>query len=335
VSEQSAIEWTDATWNPTTGCTKVSPGCAHCYAETVALRFWPSQYPPVEYDSYSVDACCPITEMRPRQFTDVMVHEDRLDQPLRMKRPRRIFVNSMSDLFHEDVPDTFIAEVWRVMFKVPRHTYQILTKRSERMAAIMPRLVETFGVLSNVWLGVSVENQHFADERIPLLFQTPAAVRFISAEPLLEGITLHPKAARWFQELSRWYTADAFDPTGSQPVRERRTDLFPKLDWVIVGGESGHGARPCYVHWVRSIVGQCKAAGVPVFVKQLGADPRDAAAQRDDMGARDVWPAGWMPTIDGTRVWRPDLTSRKGGDMAEWPEDLRVREFPSALTMTT
>ncbi len=343
------IEWTDVTWSPVTGCDKVSPGCAHCYAETVALRFWPTQYRPVLNDGSGRTIDCVSTshheqmladgEARPRQFTDVQTHEDRLDQPLRWRKPRRVFVNSMSDLFHEDVSDAFIERVFAVMALAPKHAFQILTKRAERMrdymrdpgrhhavTMAMQGPAEQGGVedllpangtsyprwpvewpLSNVWLGVSVENQHFADERIPLLLQTPAAVRFISAEPLLGRVNL------------AGYITEVEPP--SPPI----------LDWVIVGGESGHGARPMEIAWARSIVAQCQAAGVPVFVKQLGADPRDAAAERDDMGARDVWPAGWMPMIAGRRVWRPDLTNGKGGDPLEWPADLRVRQFPEQV----
>ncbi len=345
MTTMSAIEWTDATWNPVTGCSKVSPGCAHCYAEMVALRFWPSQYPHVQMDGRSL-ATIPVSVAedwqangltRPRAFTDVMCHADRLDQPLRRRKATRYFVNSMSDLFHEDVPDGFLDRVFAVMALAPQHTFQVLTKRAERMRDYLlgltsrlgelwdltnqptwitlpagrsfPRYPENWPLL-NVWLGVSVENQHFANERIPLLLQTPAAVRFISAEPLLRLIELH-------ESMFRCCDSDKCDES-----------VFG-LDWVIVGGESGPGARPFEVSWARSIVAQCKTSGVPVFVKQIGADPRDAAAQRDDMGARDVWPAGWMPTIDGRRVWRPDLTDRKGGDMAEWPADLRVREFPA------
>ncbi len=152
---------------------------------------------------------------------------------------------------------------------------------------------------------MSVENQHFADERIPLLLQTPAAVRFISAEPLLEYIDL----------TNFLWTIPGARLNG--------------LHWIIVGGESGHGARPFDVAWARWLVAQGRSAAVPVFVKQLGSDPRDAAAERDDMGARDVWPAFWLPTIKGRRGWRPDITSRKAGDPAEWPADLRVREFPT------
>jgi protein gp37 len=322
----TSIEWTDVTWNPVTGCDKVSPGCAHCYAEVVAGRFWPKQYPAVQLPTG--DPSDPLN-VRPRQFTDVMTHEDRLDQPLRWKKPRRVFVNSMSDLFHEDVPDAFIDKVFAVMALARQHTFQILTKRAERMKAYMSKRPPgvmfsgtkwhwttfvpfnhpdlTCWPLPNVWLGVSVENQHFADERIPLLLQTPAAVRFISAEPLLGPV-----------DLSRPRDVGPNDPV---------------LDWVIVGGESGTDARPFDLAWARSIVQQCQAAGVACFVKQFGADPRD----RNDVGFEGDTPRSWpmdTETIDecarpfqGDEV-RVRLRDRKGGDPSEWPEDLRVRDFP-------
>lgn len=316
----TGIEWTDATWGPVTGCSKVSPGCAHCYAETIALRFWPTQYPampprePLTPES--------VRHGRPREFTDVQCHEDRLDTPLRWRKPRRVFVNSMSDLFHEDVSDAFIDRVFAVMALSYAHTFQILTKRADRMRAYLSapdvglrwlaaiyshhaghrntddqayqeRDVERWSRegLPNAWLGVSCENQHFADARIPLLLQTPAAVRFISAEPLLGPVDLEP------------YLWDEDD----------RHDALCGLDWVIVGGESGPGARPFDLAWGRSLVQQCQSAGVPVFVKQLGANAH----------IPDEWNGKFTTDIT--------LRDRKGGDPAEWPEDLRVREFPHAV----
>lgn len=284
----SSIEWTEHTWNPVTGCSKVSPGCAHCYAETVALRFWPTQYRGIPI----VDPNKPArvnggpNSTRRREFTDVMTHADRLDQPLRRKKPTTYFVNSMSDLFHEDVPDEFIGKVFDRMAQARRHTFQVLTKRAERMLALLPTFAARHTAadgsgwpLPNVWLGVSVENQRFADERIPLLLQTPAAVRFISAEPLLG------------------------------PIRHLGQSV-PGLDWCIVGGESGPGARPFDLAWARSIVQQCKAAGVACFVKQLGSNPENAG--------------------DGGLV-QVTIRDRKGGDIHEFPRDLRVREFPASV----
>jgi protein gp37 len=301
MSATTEIQWTDATWNPTTGCTKLSPGCANCYiVRTPAFRIAGRKFV--------------------KGATDLRLHADRLDTPRHWRKPRRVFVNSLSDLFHDDVPWSFIEQVFDTMQATPQHTYQVLTKRAENM-----RLFAEYwafhhdGPLPNVWLGVSVENQHFADERIPRLLQTPAAVRFISAEPLLGPLNLRVDLRQFLPDGFIAAMADKpYDPS----------TLSKRLDWVIVGGESGRGARPFDVSWARSIVHQCKAASVPVFVKQLGADVRDAAAERDDMGARDVWPAGWMPMIDGRRAWRPDLADRKGGDPQEWPSDLRIREFP-------
>jgi protein gp37 len=215
VSAKTTIEWTDRTWNPVTGCTKISPGCAHCYAERITERFHGAG-----------------------SFEKVVLHPDRLEEPLSWRAPQRVFVNSMSDLFHDDVPGDFIDHVWTVMREAPQHTFQILTKRAERML----KLMRHYPPLSNVWLGVSVENQHFADERIELLMQTPAAVKFISAEPLLGHIFLQNHFLLGIDGL----------------------------DWVICGGESGPGARPMDSDWVRSLRDQCTAAGVPFFFKQWG-----------------------------------------------------------------
>ena len=262
----TGIQWTDETWNPVTGCTKVSPGCAHCYAEDVSKRFW-----------------------KGRPFDDVRFHDDRLFQPLHWRKPRRVFVNSMSDLFHEDLKAHQIYEIFRVMSRAPQHTFQVLTKRADRMNVYMKD--HPLFVLPHIWLGVSVENQAMADERLPILHATPAAVRFISAEPLLGPINISPGSR--FAHMS-W------------------------LDWVIVGGESGRKARPCNVKWVLDIVKQCRDSLVPCFVKQLGSKPVEAGDKNDP----------WMSveSSDGTRSL--GLHSSKGGDIDEWPEHLRVREFP-------
>jgi protein gp37 len=213
------------------------------------------------------------------------------------------FVNSMSDLFHEDVAWSLIEQVFDTMQAAPQHTFQVLTKRAENMR----RFAEYWAFhhsepLPNVWLGVSVEDQPRADERIPLLLQTPAAVRFISAEPLLGPVDLDP----WLYRV-RVRPGLACRAYRGEPNEE----IVPRLDWVIVGGESGPGARPTQVQWARSIVQQCAAARVPVFVKQLGAHPHgDDGSDRPNVGNL------------------LHLRDRKGGDMAEWPADLRVREFP-------
>lgn len=263
MSDQTGIEWTDATWNPVTGCTKVSPGCDHCYAATFAERW---RGTPGHYFE--------------RGF-DVQLRPEKLDLPLRWRKPRKVFVNSMSDLFHDAVPDKYIARVFAVIAACPEHTFQILTKRHARMRALLGSdgfnqrvahtLLREHGAvlrvsdwpLRNVWLGVSTEDQKWADIRIPALLDTPAAVRWISAEPLLGSI-----------DLSRWLH---YRPIGANlamepmpPSMVRACGLTP-LDWVVVGGESGHGARPMHPQWARSLRDQCVAAEVPFLFKQWGA----------------------------------------------------------------
>ncbi|MBI1885270.1 MAG: phage Gp37/Gp68 family protein [Chloroflexi bacterium] len=214
MAERSSIEWTEATWNPVTGCTKVSPGCAHCYAETFAERFRGVHGHPYE-----------------RGF-DLQLRPERLEQPLNWVQPRTIFVNSMSDLFHEDIPQAYIRSVFHVMRKAHWHTFQILTKRSERMAELAPRLPWP----RNVWMGVSVENQRWT-ARVDDLRCVPAKIRFLSCEPLLGPLTLDLRG----------------------------------INWVIVGGESGARARPMKAEWARHIRAQCQAQGVAFFFKQWGA----------------------------------------------------------------
>lgn len=248
--QRTGIEWTDASWNPLRGCSRVSEGCRNCYAERMALRFGAPPKGPFKNV---------VNESGWNGQIELAEHK--LTEPLSWKAPRRIFVNSMSDLFHEKVPDEWIAEIWRVMFKVQRHTYQVLTKRAERMAELTPRLVEVFGVLPNIWLGVSVEDQAAADERIPHLLRTPAAVRFLSVEPLLGPVRIGFRGQdSGYREKQR-----------QRPVPESSIlNPDPCLHWVIVGGESGPGARPMHPDWVRSIRDQCQAAGVPFFFKQWG-----------------------------------------------------------------
>lgn len=230
MSDHSGIEWTDATWNPTTGCTQISPGCDHCYARTLSFRHWGRQYPPNPDGS-------------PRRFEDVRLHPERLMHPLSWRQPRRIFVDSMSDLFHDDVPLAFIERVWRVMASASKHTFQVLTKRPQRMHALVPVIYDHIygdvehAPLPNVWLGVSVELDRYAWRANHYLAQTPAAVRFVSAEPLL-------------------------GPLPSLDVA--------RLDWVITGGESGPGYRRLDLDWVRDLRDRCQAAGVAFFHKQQG-----------------------------------------------------------------
>jgi protein gp37 len=221
----SKIEWTDKTWNPVTGCTKVSQGCKHCYAERMYERFH-----------------------GPGSFKNVICHQDRLTIPMHWKKPSMIFVNSMSDLFHEDVPFEFIDAVFSVMSDIDWHIYQVLTKRAERMVEFYKWKHDEFGIpwkpKDNVWLGVSVENQKAMEDRVPLLLQVEATVRFLSCEPLLGPVEL--------------------------PVDY--SDGSVCIDWVICGGESGPGARAIHPDWVRSLRDQCARSTVPVpfFFKQWG-----------------------------------------------------------------
>lgn len=298
MGEKTGIAWTDSTWNPVRGCTKVSAGCKNCYAERFAERW--RGVPGHAFE----------------QGFDVRLVPEALDLPLHWRRPRRVFVNSMSDLFHESVPDTFIAQVFLTMSTASQHTFQILTKRPKRARQWIsgPGLIDMRWPLPNVWLGVSVEDQASADERIPHLLATPAAVRFISAEPLLSHIHLRPSAKR-HEDLTPWLGAG-------------------RISWVIIGGESGPGARPCDVAWIRSLVVQCRAASVPAFVKQLGAnvvDRNDAGFDGDTVYS---WPMGGDVEHDqadtgyqGAPV-RVRLLDRKGGGVTEWPPDLRVQQWP-------
>lgn len=219
MSDRSAIEWTDATWNPVRGCVKVSPGCKHCYAETFAERFRGVRGHAFE------------------QGFDLRIVPSKLDAPLHWRAPRRIFVNSMSDLFQDGVPETFIAAVGEVMRKAAWHTFQVLTKRHERMQQLLSGELSWMGTLPNVWFGVSVEDREYGVPRIATLRRTPAALRFLSIEPLLEDLG--------------------------------QLDL-DDIGWVIVGGESGPKARPIREEWVVNIQAQCRESAVPFFFKQWG-----------------------------------------------------------------
>lgn len=271
MSDKTGIEWTDATWNPIRGCSRVSQGCVNCYAERVAARFSGPGQP--------YEGLARMTASGPRWTGEVRFIEDAWLQPLRWKRPRRIFVNSMSDLFHEDLDVGDVARIFAVMARASQHTFQVLTKRPDRMLAFIAefrtdvldawrrlpvRRTNLVGrepvpwPLPNVWLGVSAENQATADERIPLLLQTPAAVRFVSAEPLLGPID--------FTRIGRDGPIDLSALEHIVGLGYNR----PPLDWIIVGGESGPGARPMHPDWARSIRDQCQAAGVSFFFKQWG-----------------------------------------------------------------
>lgn len=240
MSQSSKIEWTDATWNPVRGCTKISPGCAHCYAATFAERFRGVPGHPYE------------------QGFDLRLVPDKLAEPLRWSKPRMIFVNSMSDLFHADVTDDYIAACVDVMTTADWHTYQVLTKRSERARDLLCTTLRDAGSLPHIWWGVSVENRKHGLPRIEHLQGSPAAVRFLSIEPLLEDL-------------------GALDLRG--------------IDWVIVGGESGAGARPMRREWVISIRDQCRKAKVRFFFKQWGGVRKCKTGRELDGRTHDDMPS--------------------------------------------
>jgi len=239
MSASSKIEWTDSTWNPVRGCTKVSPGCKHCYAETFAERFRGVKGHPFEFGF------------------DLRLVPEKLGDPIRWSTPRRIFVNSMSDLFHEDVSDDYIDKICRVMLAANWHTYQVLTKRAHRMSQLLRTKFKRAAAASNIWWGVSVENRRHGLPRIDLLRRVRPAVAFLSVEPLLEDL-------------------GHFDLTG--------------IRWVIVGGESGHGARPIDSAWVRSIRAQCQRERVPFFFKQWGGVRKAEAGRTLDGQTYDEFP---------------------------------------------
>lgn len=265
----TGIEWTDETWNPTTGCDRVSPGCDNCYALTMAKRL-----KAMGSADYQTDGN-PATS---GPGFGIATHAHRLDQPLRWKKPRKVFVNSMSDLFHVGVPVEHLAQVFAVMSKAPQHTFQILTKRHARMRSIVSAnwfkvLVDDYRgaaagdftwPLPNVWLGVSVEDQKWANIRIPELLMTPAAVRFLSMEPLLGPVDL--TAIEWTKGGGTHL--DVVNGKHGMPgVWQAKAK---QVDWVIVGGESGHGARPMHPDWARGLRDQCEQASVPLLFKQWG-----------------------------------------------------------------
>jgi protein gp37 len=274
MGDRTTIEWTrgedgsaGATWNPVTGCTQVSPGCDHCYALTLAERF---RGTPGHYFENGFDV-----QLRP----------DKLGLPLRWKKARKVFVNSMSDLFHDQVPTDYIEDVFAVMAAARQHTFQLLTKRHARMRNLLNQGAFWANVydkwrlqyggaradnwakpLPNVWLGVSVENQHWADIRIPALLDTPAAVRWLSCEPLLGPVDL---------KLLDYYEPDHDSCSGIlSPAHEPSCGVEPGehwgINWVVAGGESGRNARPMHPDWARTLRDQCQQAGVPFLFKQWG-----------------------------------------------------------------
>jgi protein gp37 len=261
VSTNTRIEWTNATWNPLRGCTKLSPGCKHCYAETFAERFRGVPGHPYE-----------------RGF-DLRLVPAKLIEPLLWKKPQNIFVNSMSDLFHQDVPDEYILDVSRVMECANWHTFQVLTKRSERLRAMLRTKLNSAAGLTHIWWGVSVEDREHGLPRIDHLRDTPARVRFLSVEPMLEDL-------------------GAINLDG--------------IDWVMLGGESGAGARPIREEWVRSLLDQCRKARVPFFFKQWGGRQKSRTGRLLDGRIYDEFPDQLAP--------RP----------AYWPAAATIREIELA-----
>lgn len=297
---ETKIEWTDATWNPLVGCSVISPGCKHCYAMKLAARL--AAMGQARYDGLTKPSKAGAVWTGEMRFVD-----EALMVPLRRRKPTMWFVNSMSDLFHEDVPDEWIDRIFAVMALAPKHVFQVLTKRAERMrnyarapkvarrvyeiacdmvlrdngidvvllndrqqemfAPPGPRVLLGAWPLPNVWFGVSTEDQARADERVPHLLETPAAVRFVSAEPLLSHISFRGL------NLVSDRPSDALKGVRAEPAdNEQGYCNVPtaKLDWIIVGGESGAGARPFEADWARSIRDQCKSAGTWFFMKQMG-----------------------------------------------------------------
>ena len=262
MSATSDIEWTDATWNPVRGCVKISPGCKHCYAETFAERFRGVPNHPYE-----------------QGFNPRLVSE-KLAEPLKWPSAKTIFVNSMSDLFQTAVPDAYVRQVVEIMKMADWHTYQVLTKRAERMRDMLRMQLKDTANLRHIWWGVSVEDRRFGLPRIDALRESPAAVRFLSVEPLLEDL-------------------------GELDLRG--------IDWVIVGGESGHGARPMKESWVLKIREQCKIDGIPFFFKQWGGVRKSAAGRMLDGRTFDDMP----PRIAQAPPLRRDRL-RMLGEVSQW-----------------
>jgi protein gp37 len=304
------IEWATKVWNPIRGCSRVSAGCGTgreggCYAERQAIRH--------AGPGGAYEGLVRIGKHGPSWTGEVRLIEEKLYEPIGWKKSERIFVNSMSDLFHEKLGwERHIERVWNKMAVVDRHDYLVLTKRAQNMRDFVGDWYRRSmsKVLPQIWLGVSVEDHATADERIPLLLQTPAAVRFVSYEPALGPV-----------DFTRWLRRMVVGPADELTDRMVESGWshpggcgdHPALNWVIVGGESGPRARPFDVEWARSTIWQCREASVPVFVKQLGARPFYSHQPRRGFEATPL-----------------KLEDRKGGDMEEWWEDIRVREFPYA-----
>lgn len=323
MASKSNIEWTGHTWNPVAGCSVLTPGCTNCYAMKMAARLEAMGQPLYAGLTKPSKAGAVWTGVLRRAPDSVLL------APLKRKKPTTYFVNSMSDLFHEGCSTFWITKVLAVMAMTPHHTYQVLTKRAGIMRAFMsdvsrrnevelaaehikPSVGTPFSPrytfawpLPNVWLGISAERQQEANERIPHLLQTPAAVRFVSAEPLLGPIDFSNigTSSGGNSAEKNALTGDLWVP-GCGSISSKTFRGGKRLDWIIVGGESGREARPFNIEWADQIVAQCASADVACFVKQLGS----------------------APLSDGYPM---HLKSGKGGDWNEWPDRLRVRQFPT------
>ncbi len=330
MGDRSKIEWTDATWNPITGCSPVSEGCENCYAKREAEG--------------RLRGRCGYDKDEPFKVT---LHPDKLDQPLRWTKPRRIFVCSMGDLFHEDVPRAWIEDVFNVILECRQHTFLILTKRPDRMRLLMKSIeagsacnfwvgdesgadwvTQSFAeTLPHVWLGVTAENQARADERIPVLLDTPAAVRFVSVEPMLGPVDL----ALTRSDRKQYILGETKHFPGVEYSREKSL-----IDWVICGGETGQNARPMHPDWGRNLRDQCTAVKVPFFFKQWGEwapvydrDKEDPDCRNCDLVVSRSPKGRWMNLtgghgFHGERVVRIDRLGKKAAgrllDGRTWDE---------------
>jgi protein gp37 len=283
----SKIEWTDVTWNPVTGCDKVSQGCKNCYAEVMHRR---------------------LRGMYPEKYNKpflggIEIHPKELKKPGSWKKPRKVFVNSMSDLFHKDVPFEFIRKVFQAMFQYKQHTYQVLTKRPDIMLKFFEWIKTSDNVIyehylntTHIWLGTSCEDQKTADERIPYLLQVPAAIRFLSCEPLISSVS-----------ICQSVTVYMFHEYGSF----QSTYFGDKIQWVICGGESGHKARPMHPDWVKRLRAECKTANVPFFFKQWGEYiPNRSLPDELTSNHKSIW----LSDDSGT-LTNPDLDTVMGRSM--------------------
>lgn len=324
MSDNTKIEWSGRTWNPIIGCDRISPGCDRCYAITQA-RIREANPNPKVAESFA--GTVHRTEAGPDWTGRVNLLHERLLQPLKWKKPETVFLNSLSDLLHKNVPDDFILQVFAVMAVTPRHTYQVLTKRHGRMRSLLgsPRFEADVRALTwsldghsarrvnwplpNVHLGISAEHQRWLDIRLPALLATPAAVRWVSAEPLIGPLSFWPEdhAGHERDDIGEfggwtWTCLDCSGPEDEEPRIPWKTYDRSEgigVDWVVAGGESGPGARRCELEWLRALRDECTAANVPFFAKQLGS------VLGRELGA-----------------------GSKGGDFDAFPDDLKVREFP-------